>query len=58
MAETTNTPERKLTFFTKFMYGTGDWGRASFNTLRQFFYAIFLTDVVRLDPRLASVAAL
>lgn len=43
---------------TKLLYGSGDWGRASFNTLRQIFYAIFLTDVVGLDPRLASVAAL
>jgi GPH family glycoside/pentoside/hexuronide:cation symporter len=31
---------------------------ASFGTLRQIFYAIFLTDVVGLDPRLASFAAL
>jgi len=31
---------------------------ASFGTLRQIFYAIFLTDVVGLDARLASVAAL
>ena len=42
----------------RFVYGSGDWGRASFNTLRTIFYAIFLTDVVGLDPRLASVAAL
>ena len=42
---------------TKIIYGTGDWGVASFNTLRQIFYAIFLTDVVGLDPRLASFAA-
>lgn len=42
----------------KLIYGTGDWGRASFNTLRQIFYAIFLTDVVGIDPRLASIAAL
>jgi GPH family glycoside/pentoside/hexuronide:cation symporter len=41
----------------RFIYGSGDWGRASFNTLRTIFYAIFLTDVVGLDPRLASVAA-
>ncbi len=47
-----------LSLATKIIYGTGDWGRASFNTLRQIFYAIFLTDVVGLDPRLASVAAL
>ena len=48
----------RLPFWTKLTYGAGDVGMASFNTLRQFFYAIFLTDVVGLDPRLASVAAL
>ncbi len=42
----------------RLVYGSGDWGRASFNTLRQIFYAIFLTDVVGIDPRLASIAAL
>lgn len=42
----------------KVVYGTGDWSISSFNTLRQIFYAIFLTDVVGLEPRLASVAAL
>lgn len=47
----------RLTIFQKFVYGSGDWSRASFNTLRQIFYAIFLTDVVGLDPRLASMAA-
>ena len=47
-----------LPLLQRIIYGTGDWGRASFNTLRQFFYAIFLTDVVGLDPRLASFAAL
>ena len=47
-----------LSRLSKIIYGTGDWGRASFNTLRQIFYAIFLTDVVGLDPRLASLAAL
>jgi GPH family glycoside/pentoside/hexuronide:cation symporter len=31
---------------------------ASFGTLRQIYYAIFLTDVVGLDPRLAAFAAL
>lgn len=41
----------------KLLYGGGDFGRASFNTLRMFFYAIFLTDVVGLNPFLASVAA-
>ncbi|MEJ5203311.1 MAG: MFS transporter, partial [Anaerolineales bacterium] len=50
--------EKPLTKWAKIVYGTGDWGRASYNTLRQIFYAIFLTDVVGLDPRLASLAAL
>ncbi len=42
----------------KLAYGAGDFGRACYNTLRMFFYAIFLTDVVGLDPLLASGAAL
>lgn len=41
----------------KLVYGTGDWSISSFNTLRQIFYAIFLTDVVGLEPLLASLAA-
>lgn len=52
-----NESEKKLTFLKKAIYGSGDLGRASFNTLRLIFYAIFLTDVVGLDPRLASFAA-
>lgn len=53
-----STGTQKLSLLTKLIYGSGDWGRASFNTLRQIFYAIFLTDVVGIDPRLASIAAL
>ena len=58
------TPEHKkpsagfLSFWIKLAYGTGDWSEASYGTLRQIFYAIFLTDVVGLEPRLASLAAL
>lgn len=48
----------KVSLWMKLAYGSGDWGRASFNTLRQIFYAIFLTDVVGIEPRLASIAAL
>ena len=48
----------RLSFLTKLVYGSGDWGMASYGTLRQIFYAIFLTDVVGLDARLASIAAL
>ncbi|MBN2047797.1 MAG: MFS transporter [Anaerolineaceae bacterium] len=51
-------PQAKLSPLFKLIYGSGDSGRASFNTLRQIFYAIFLTDVVGLDPRLASIATL
>jgi GPH family glycoside/pentoside/hexuronide:cation symporter len=51
-------PEQNLSIIAKLIYGSGDGGRASFNTLRQIFYAIFLTDVVGIDPRLASIAAL
>jgi len=60
MSETSNMTafEKPLSRWAKIVYGTGDWGRASYNTLRQIFYAIFLTDVVGLDPRLASLAAL
>ena len=50
--------ENHLSFWTKLVYGTGDWSGSSYGTLRQIFYAIFLTDVVGLEPRLASVAAL
>jgi GPH family glycoside/pentoside/hexuronide:cation symporter len=46
-----------LPFWTKMVYGTGDWSLSSFGTLRQIFYAIFLTDAVGLGPRLASLAA-
>jgi GPH family glycoside/pentoside/hexuronide:cation symporter len=47
-----------LSLWVKLAYGTGDWSEASYGTLRQIFYAIFLTDVVGLEPRLASFAAL
>lgn len=50
--------EKPLPLITKLVYGTGDWGMASFNTIRQIFYAIFLTDVVGISPTLASFAAL
>ncbi len=47
-----------LSFWVKVAYGSGDWSGASYGTLRQIFYAIFLTDVVGLEPRLASFAVL
>ena len=50
--------EERLPLWMKIIYGSGDFGLSSFNTLRLIFYAIFLTDVVGLDPRLASVGTL
>lgn len=55
---TATTQQAPLSFWKKMVYGSGDWSIASFGTLRQVFYAIFLTDVVGLEPRLASFAAL
>jgi len=42
----------------KFLYGSGDWGISSMGMMRAIFYAIYLTDVVGLEPRLASFGAL
>lgn len=52
------TQPSRLPLWTKLLYGSGDWSLASLSTLRQIFYAIFLTDVVGLDPRLGSFGAL
>ena len=50
--------EARLSLLTKLVFGSGDLSTSSFGTLRQIFYAIFITDVVGLEPRLASIAAL
>ncbi|HKG54526.1 MAG TPA: MFS transporter [Anaerolineales bacterium] len=42
----------------KLLYGSGDWGISSIGMMRSIFYAIYLTDVVGLTPRLASFGAL
>ncbi|MBG7609714.1 MAG: MFS transporter [Anaerolineae bacterium] len=55
---TTTHKEPRLSLWTKLVFGAGDWSVSSFGTLRQIFYAIFITDVVGLEPRLASIAAL
>jgi glycoside/pentoside/hexuronide:cation symporter, GPH family len=47
-----------LPFWMKFLYGSGDWGISSIGMMRSIFYAIYLTDVVGLEPRLASFGAL
>jgi glycoside/pentoside/hexuronide:cation symporter, GPH family len=48
----------KLALRKKLVYASGDFGIASSGILRQVFYAIFLTDVVGVDPQLGSFAAL
>lgn len=50
--------KKPLPFWLKFLYGTGDWGLSSIGMLRSIFYAIYLTDVVGIEPRLASFGAL
>ncbi|KAF0108269.1 MAG: glycoside/pentoside/hexuronide:cation symporter GPH family [Anaerolineaceae bacterium] len=57
-SKTSGIKAKALSFWVKLVYGSGDWSGSSYGTLRQIFYAIFLTDVVGLEPRLASVAAL
>ena len=54
----TTKKDTPLSLGAKIIFGSGDWSTSSFGTLRQIFYAIFLTDVVGLEPRLASVVAL
>jgi GPH family glycoside/pentoside/hexuronide:cation symporter len=48
----------QLPFWIKLLYGSGDWGFSSMGMMRSIFYAIYLTDVVGLEPRLASFGAL
>jgi GPH family glycoside/pentoside/hexuronide:cation symporter len=48
----------RLSFRMKLLYGSGDWGISSISMMRSIFYAIYLTDVVGLEPRLASFGAL
>lgn len=48
--------KNRLPLWLKVIFGSGDWSIATFGTLRQIFYAIFLTDVVGLRPGLASLA--
>lgn len=50
--------KKQLPFWLKFLYGSGDWGLSSIGMLRSIFYAIYLTDVVGIEPRLASFGAL
>ena len=49
---------KPLPFWMKLLSGSGDWGISSIGMMRSIFYAIYLTDVVGLEPRLASFGAL
>jgi GPH family glycoside/pentoside/hexuronide:cation symporter len=49
---------KRLSFWKKILYGSGDWGLSTTGMLRSVFYAIYLTDVVGLDARIGSFAAL
>jgi len=53
-----NASKDRLSFWMKLLYGSGDWGISSIGMMRSIFYAIYLTDVVGLSPRLASFGAL
>lgn len=46
----------KVPLITKFMYGVGDTTNSVINTIIAVYFAIFLTDVVQLDPALAAIA--
>jgi len=50
--------KKRLPLWLKLLYGSGDWGISSVGMMRSIFYAIYLTDVVGLEPRLASFGAL
>ena len=49
---------KQLPLWIKLLYGSGDWGISSIGMMRSIFYAIYLTEVVGLDPRLGSFGAL
>jgi GPH family glycoside/pentoside/hexuronide:cation symporter len=53
-----NTSNHRLPFWIKLLYGSGDWGISSIGMMRSIFLALYLTDVVGLEPRLASFGAL
>jgi GPH family glycoside/pentoside/hexuronide:cation symporter len=52
------TLKNKLPLWLKLLYGSGDWGLSSIGMMRSIFYALYLTDVVGIEPRLASFGAL
>lgn len=51
-----NTPSEKLSARSKLLYGMGDWGFSLTSTILSVYFAMFLSDVVHLDLRLAAAA--
>lgn len=52
-----NNSTYRLPIWVKLLYGSGDWGISSIGMMRSIFLALYLTDVVGLEPRLASYGA-
>lgn len=50
--------KKHLPYWLKLLYGSGDLGIAGIGMMRSIFYALYLTDVVGIEPRLASLGAL
>ena len=46
----------RLSWFSKLIYGIGDFGFACTDTIMQVLFAIFMTDVVGLKPAYAALA--
>ncbi|HEY3310237.1 MAG TPA: MFS transporter [Anaerolineales bacterium] len=46
----------KLTLRNKWIYGSGDFGFSTTNTILNVYFALFLTDVVGLTPAIAALA--
>ena len=54
----TNQRKHYLPFWIKLAFGSGDFGPSSISMMRSLFYTFYLTDVVGLEPRLASFGAI
>lgn len=50
--------KKHLPYWLKLLYGSGELGISGIGMMRSIFYAIYLTDVVGIEPRLASLGAL
>ncbi|HBX67827.1 MAG TPA: MFS transporter [Chloroflexi bacterium] len=56
--ESTAPPEEKLSFWRKIGYGVGDIYGGGTAVILSFYYLVFLTDVIRLNPALAGTVIL